>query len=53
LTAYLPFVTPEESMEMLRLMVKTLKNSMVNEGTYEIDWDENYAFPEPIRMIQV
>jgi hypothetical protein len=53
MAAWLPFVTPEDSMEKILVLIRALKNSMVKEGTYEIDWDENYAFEEPVRMIKV
>jgi hypothetical protein len=53
MAAWLPYITPDESMEKFRMMIRTLKNLMVNEGTYEIDWDENYSFETPVRMIQV
>jgi hypothetical protein len=53
MAAWLPYITPDESMEKFRMLIRSLKNSMVNEGTYEIDWDENYSFETPVQMIQV
>jgi hypothetical protein len=53
MAAWLPYITPDESMEKFRMLIRSLKNSMVQEGTYEIDWDENYSFGTSVRMIQV
>jgi hypothetical protein len=53
MAAWLPYNTLDESIEKFRMLVRSLRNSMVKEGTYEINWDENYSFETPVRMIQV
>jgi hypothetical protein len=53
MVAWLPSLSPEESLAGIKATIGSMRNCMAQEDTYELDWTDNYEGEEPIRMVQV
>jgi hypothetical protein len=53
MVAWLPLISPEESLEGIKATIGSMRNCMAQEDMYELDWVENYESEEPVRMVQV
>jgi hypothetical protein len=53
MVAWLPLISPEESLEGIKATIGSMRNCMAQEDTYELDWVENYESEEPVWMVQV